>query len=102
MDDIAGYLELHIEQGPVLDRLSCPIGVVTGIVGTTRGWIRFEGRTNHAGTTPMDLRADAVVAAAHAVLAIDSSRRRVWSTWRRRVPSRPGPAAPTSSRASPR
>lgn len=71
MGEIAGYLELHIEQGPVLDRTGCPIGVVTGIVGSSRGWACFEGQANHAGTTPMELRADALVAAAHTVLAIE-------------------------------
>jgi hydantoinase/carbamoylase family amidase len=70
-DSLAGYLELHIEQGPVLDRLAVPIGVVTGITGTRWGWVRFEGQANHAGTTPMHLRADALVAAAHAVLAVE-------------------------------
>lgn len=67
---IASYLELHVEQGPVLDRAGVPIGVVTGITGSRRGWIRFRGETNHAGTTPMGARRDALVAAAHAVLAI--------------------------------
>jgi hydantoinase/carbamoylase family amidase len=70
-DSLAGYLELHIEQGPVLDQLAVPIGVVTGITGTRWGWVRFEGQANHAGTTPMHLRADALVAAAHAVLAVE-------------------------------
>jgi hydantoinase/carbamoylase family amidase len=67
---VAAYLELHIEQGPVLDRTGIPIGVVTGITGAKRGWARFDGHANHAGTTPMHMRADALVAAAHAVLAI--------------------------------
>jgi hydantoinase/carbamoylase family amidase len=70
-DSLAGYLELHIEQGPVLDQLAVPIGVVTGITGARRGWVRFEGQANHAGTTPMHLRADALLAAAHAVLAVE-------------------------------
>lgn len=68
---VAGYLELHIEQGPVLDQMALPIGVVTGITGSRWGWIRFEGQANHAGSTPMHLRADAIVAAAHAVLAVE-------------------------------
>lgn len=71
MGEIAGYLELHIEQGAVLDRTGSQIGVVTGIVGATRGRIRFDGQTNHAGTTPMNLKSDALVAAAHCVLAIE-------------------------------
>jgi hydantoinase/carbamoylase family amidase len=71
MGEVAAYLELHIEQGPILDRSGCRIGVVTGIVGAARGWLRFQGQANHAGTTPMDQRSDATVAAAHAVLAIE-------------------------------
>ena len=67
---VAGYLELHIEQGPVLDRSGIPVGVVSGITAAKRGWARFEGHANHAGTTPMHLRADALVAAAHTVLAV--------------------------------
>jgi hydantoinase/carbamoylase family amidase len=67
---VAGYLELHIEQGPVLEQAAVPIGVVTGITGAQRGWARFQGQANHAGTTPMHLRSDALVAAAHAVLAV--------------------------------
>ncbi len=67
---VAGYLELHIEQGPVLDGSGTPVGVVSGITGAKRGWARFEGHANHAGTTPMHLRADALVAAAHTVLAV--------------------------------
>lgn len=67
---LAGYLELHIEQGPVLDGSAIPVGVVSGITGAKRGWARFEGHANHAGTTPMHLRADALVAAAHTILAI--------------------------------
>lgn len=61
---IAGYLELHIEQGPVLDSLGLPIGVVTAIAGIYRGRVVVTGRANHAGTTPMDQRRDALVAAA--------------------------------------
>ncbi len=67
---VAGYLELHIEQGPVLDGSGTPVGVVSGITGAKRGWARFEGHANHAGTTPMHLRADALVAAAHTILAV--------------------------------
>jgi acetylornithine deacetylase/succinyl-diaminopimelate desuccinylase-like protein len=66
----AAFLELHIEQGPVLDGEAAPLGVVTGIVGYTRGWLAFEGRPGHAGTTPMDARSDALVSAAEAILRI--------------------------------
>lgn len=69
---VGAYLELHIEQGPLLERLEVPIGVVTGITGSLRGWITFHGQAGHAGTTPMDQRRDALVAAARAVLAIDA------------------------------
>lgn len=58
------FLELHIEQGPVLETSGTTIGVVTGIVGVNRGDVRFDGRSDHAGTTPMHLRRDAVRGAA--------------------------------------
>jgi acetylornithine deacetylase/succinyl-diaminopimelate desuccinylase-like protein len=64
------YLELHIEQGPVLANLGEPLGVVTAIAGQARGLKVFEGRADHAGTTPMDARADALVEAARFVLHV--------------------------------
>jgi acetylornithine deacetylase/succinyl-diaminopimelate desuccinylase-like protein len=64
------FLELHVEQGPTLERAGVPLGVVTGIVGYARGELVFEGRAGHAGTTPMDARDDALVRAAEAVLRI--------------------------------
>jgi len=64
------YLEVHIEQGPVLERLGEPLGVVTAIAGQARGSRVFEGRADHAGTTPMDARADALVDAARFVLHV--------------------------------
>ena len=64
------FLELHIEQGPRLDRAGAPLGVVPSIVGYVRGTIETSGRASHAGTTPMDGREDALVAAAGRVLAI--------------------------------
>ncbi len=64
------YLEVHIEQGPVLARLDEPLGVVTSIAGQARGHRVFEGRADHAGTTPMDARADALVDAASFVLHV--------------------------------
>jgi acetylornithine deacetylase/succinyl-diaminopimelate desuccinylase-like protein len=66
----AAFLELHVEQGPVLADAGVPLGVVTGIVGYARGEIVFEGHTGHAGTTPMGVRDDALVAAAAKVVAI--------------------------------
>ena len=64
----AAFLELHVEQGPVLERADTPVGIVTGIVGQARGEVVFEGRADHAGTTPMDARDDALVKAAEFVL----------------------------------
>lgn len=69
-DDIKGFLELHIEQGTVLEREGINIGVVTAISGITRIEIIVEGRADHAGTTTMPFRKDALVAAAQIVLAI--------------------------------
>jgi N-carbamoyl-L-amino-acid hydrolase len=62
--DIAGYVELHIEQGAILDREGIAIGIVEGIVGIKRWYITVNGFANHAGTTPMDQRQDALYAAA--------------------------------------
>jgi allantoate deiminase len=62
--DVLGYLEMHIEQGPVLDALGLSLGVVESIVGQSRLEIRFQGEANHAGTTPMRLRRDALAGAA--------------------------------------
>jgi N-carbamoyl-L-amino-acid hydrolase len=64
------YVELHVEQGPVLERHETQIGVVTAIAGIERVLAMFLGRPDHAGTRPMDDRRDAMVAAAHAVLAV--------------------------------
>ena len=66
-----GYLEFHIEQGPVLEQLDLPLGVVEAIVGQSRYMLTFEGKANHAGTTPMPLRHDALVAAAKWVCEVD-------------------------------
>jgi N-carbamoyl-L-amino-acid hydrolase len=67
--DARAYLELHIEQGPVLESLGLPLGVVTGAVGIERHLIRFTGVSSHAGSTPMDGRRDALCAAARVLLA---------------------------------
>lgn len=69
--DTLAYLEFHIEQGPVLDSLARPLGVVEAIVGQTRMDLRFVGRANHAGTTPMHLRHDALAAAAEWTVAVE-------------------------------
>ena len=68
--DLKGFLELHIEQGPVLENEKKDVGIVTAIAGITRIEITVEGRADHAGTTPMDSRADALVAASQLVLDI--------------------------------
>jgi N-carbamoyl-L-amino-acid hydrolase len=68
--DVSAFLELHIEQGIVLESQSIDIGVVTGIVGIRRIEIAFDGEADHAGTTPLHLRHDALVAAASTVATV--------------------------------
>jgi N-carbamoyl-L-amino-acid hydrolase len=65
------FVELHIEQGPVLEQARVPLGVVSGIAGIERVVATFNGQADHAGTTPMSARHDALCAAADAVLAIE-------------------------------
>jgi N-carbamoyl-L-amino-acid hydrolase len=67
---LAGFLELHIEQGPYLDGAKIPVGMVQGIVGLKRWKCVVTGFANHAGTTPMRRRKDAVAAASCDVLAV--------------------------------
>jgi beta-ureidopropionase / N-carbamoyl-L-amino-acid hydrolase len=69
-ESLAGYLELHIEQGPVLERAGVQIGVVTAIVGARSFALVFRGAAGHAGTTPMDARRDAGLAAASFAVAV--------------------------------
>jgi acetylornithine deacetylase/succinyl-diaminopimelate desuccinylase-like protein len=71
------FLELHVEQGPVLASEDVPLGVVTSIVGYARGELVLEGRAGHAGTTPMAGRDDALVAAAEAVLQVRDAARAI-------------------------
>ena len=71
--DILAYLELHIEQGPSLEERNIPIGIVTGIVEITRGDVKVVGRNDHAGTTPMEIRHDALAAASEIVLALEAT-----------------------------
>jgi allantoate deiminase len=66
------YLEVHIEQGPVLEAKNLSIGVVTGIAGAKRANVTFVGQAGHAGTTPMNLRQDALVAAAEFVVSVEA------------------------------
>jgi len=71
------YLELHIEQGPVLERVGLPLGVVLGTFGVERHAVRFTGQQAHSGSTPMNARRDAFMAAARSALAFreDAARR---------------------------
>jgi allantoate deiminase len=71
-----GYLEAHIEQGPVLEAFKKPLGLVTAIVGQSRWTATFTGRAAHAGTTPMELRRDALVVAARFVGEVNDATRR--------------------------
>ncbi len=71
------FVEVHIEQGPVLEALDFPLGLVTAIVGQTRLEITFRGRANHAGTTPMHLRQDALAAAAEWIGTVERHARNV-------------------------
>ena len=70
-DDVLGFVEAHIEQGPVLEREGQPLGVVTAICGIERHQIEVVGETGHAGTLPMSGRRDALVAAAAIVAEVD-------------------------------
>jgi allantoate deiminase len=72
---VLGYVELHIEQGPVLEAEALPVGIVTAINGATRGRIHIAGVSGHAGTVPMRLRHDAVAGAAEIILAIEALAR---------------------------
>jgi N-carbamoyl-L-amino-acid hydrolase len=87
----AAYLELHIEQGPVLERLGLPLGAVLGTFGVERHLVRFTGQSAHAGSTPMDVRRDAFAAAARFGLeARDIARRAGGVGTVGRVVTRPG------------
>jgi allantoate deiminase len=70
-DEVVGYLELHIEQGPVLEAEGLPVGVVSAIIGATRLDVTFVGTAGHAGSVPMASRRDALAGAAEAVLAVE-------------------------------
>ena len=72
-----GFLEFHIEQGPVLEKLGKPLAVVEAIAGQSRLEVTFVGRANHAGTTPMDLRQDALAGAAEWITDVERIARTV-------------------------
>jgi allantoate deiminase len=69
---LVGYLEVHIEQGPILEQQKLALGVVTAIAGQSRATVAFKGSAGHAGTTPMNLRHDALCAAAEFTLAVEA------------------------------
>ncbi|MEJ0099615.1 MAG: 2-oxo-4-hydroxy-4-carboxy-5-ureidoimidazoline decarboxylase [Pseudomonadota bacterium] len=73
---VAGYVEVHIEQGPVLLDAGLAVGVVTGVAGSRRSLVEIEGLAGHAGTVPMPLRRDAAAGAAEIVLAVEGFRAR--------------------------
>lgn len=74
-DETLGFLEIHIEQGPVLEAEGLSVAAVTGIVGQTRLSLEFAGQANHAGTTPMHLRRDALAGAAEWIGAVEARTR---------------------------
>ena len=76
-NDVLGYLEFHIEQGPVLESLNQPLSAVEAIAGQNRLEFTFVGRANHAGTTPMHLRRDAIAGAAEWIGAVERTAREV-------------------------
>ena len=77
LENAAAYLELHIEQGPVLERMGLPLGVVLGTFGVERHAVGFTGQHAHSGSTPMDVRRDAFIVAARSAIAFrdDAARR---------------------------
>ena len=77
LENAVAYLELHIEQGPVLERMDFPLGVVLGTFGVERHAVRFTGQHAHSGSTPMDVRRDAFIAAARSAIEFrdDAARR---------------------------
>ena len=76
VESAAAYLELHIEQGPVLESMDLPLGVVLGTFGVERQLVTFRGQAAHAGSTPMDRRRDALAGAAKLELEIREIARR--------------------------
>ena len=76
-DGLAGYLEVHVEQGPHLESVDRSVGVVSAIAAQTRARLFFTGRADHAGTTPMELRRDGLCAAAECILSVEAKARSV-------------------------
>lgn len=73
--NVAAYLELHVEQGPILERAGVRLGIVTAIAAQRRFHVTLEGDSGHAGTVPMAGRSDALMAASEIILAIESTAR---------------------------
>ena len=90
-----GYLEFHIEQGPVLENADQPLGVVEAIAGQSRMEFTFIGQANHAGTTPMNLRRDASPARRSGSVRSNVRRRTVPGWWLLWVNSKPSPERAT-------
>ena len=74
-EQLIGYLELHIEQGPVLEQLNLPVGIVSAIAGAKRFQIELTGMAGHAGTVPMNMRQDALLGAAEITMYIERTAR---------------------------
>lgn len=75
-DDLVGYLELHVEQGPILDNRDVPVGVLTAIAGVKQFEVTIHGSSGHAGNFPMAMRKDALVAAAEMITVVASVAKR--------------------------
>jgi allantoate deiminase len=78
--EVIAYLEVHVEQGSVLDQLEVPVGVVTGIAGPAHLQVTLRGRADHAGATPMNLRRDPLAAAAQVIVAAEKLAKEVSPT----------------------
>ena len=102
LPDIAAYLELHIEQGPRLEEAGKPAAAVIGCFGVERHAITFTGKASHAGSTPMNLRRDAFLAAGRFGLAARGNQRSSAAAWPRSAPSPPAPASRRSSTSTAR
>jgi allantoate deiminase len=75
--DLDCYLELHIEQGPLLEQAGLPVGIVTGITGPREYWVELTGRSDHAGARPMDLRRDPMAGAAEIISGVINTAHRM-------------------------
>jgi len=101
LTDVVAYVEMHIEQGPVLEARDLPLGVVTGVYGTERWAVRFTGQAAHAGSTPMDQRRDPLSAAARLALEVrELARARGGVGTVGRIESEPGIATAVAGTAT--